>query len=76
MLSGLELIVEVAENEGCLTIFCSFDGTGSGAGESALDHERRRLGFELVNGKHDGGGGGGGGMMVDRQAVEKCLQRD
>ena len=74
MLSSLELKVEVTENDGCLTIFCSFDRMGSRGWESALNHERQHLGFELLNGKHNGGGGGargGGGMMVDKQVVEK-----
>jgi len=34
-----------------------------------LSKERRRLGFELMNGKQIGGGGGGGGIVYRKRRV-------
>ena len=53
MLSGLKVRVDVGENDGCLTIFCSYWERSVRVGTGP---RKRRFVFELLNGKHDGGG--------------------
>ena len=72
MLAGREVRVDVGEKDGCRAIF-SWGGGGRGRDLFSEDHERRRLGFELVNGKQSGGGGGA--MVVWREEEEESGQR-